>query len=90
MPPWNVGRENCDAILQPNGQGALQADSDGNARGVYAVDLRYRRLSSRHLVGGNCSVWFYWRGINRPFGMHSRDILLKPRWRGIVLSAGKS
>jgi hypothetical protein len=43
-------------ILNPNGTGALQTDSGGNARGAYAVDLQRKRGSATQVASGACST----------------------------------
>lgn len=43
-------------VLEPNGNGAIQANSSGNARGPYAVDLSRIRSSNSQVASGNYSV----------------------------------
>ena len=43
-------------ILEPGGTGAFQADSSGNARGDYAVDLQMDRQYAAEVAMGNYSV----------------------------------
>jgi hypothetical protein len=47
---------NGNVIITPNGTGALQADSGGNARGAYAVDLQRFRSNAAQVASGACST----------------------------------
>ena len=47
---------NGDIIIESNGTGALQRDSDGNNRGIRAVDLQNQRSASNQVAGGNYST----------------------------------
>ena len=47
---------NGNLIISPNGTGALQADSGGNARGAYAVDLQRVRSAVTQVASGTYST----------------------------------
>jgi hypothetical protein len=52
-----ISADNSNGILivSPNGTGALQADSSGNSRGQYAVDLQRSRSNVAGVASGNYS-----------------------------------
>jgi hypothetical protein len=47
---------NGNIIINPNGNGALQADAGGDARGNNAVDWQMVRATGTQVVSGACSV----------------------------------
>jgi len=47
---------NGNLIISPNASGALQADSGGDARGAYAVDLQRLRGTGTRVASGSYSV----------------------------------
>ncbi len=53
----SVSASNTNGILivSPNGTGSLQADSSGDARGLYAIDLQRDRSLNNQVASGNYS-----------------------------------
>ncbi|MEM6258607.1 MAG: DUF2793 domain-containing protein [Planctomycetota bacterium] len=61
---------NGDLILSPNNTGALQADTGGNPRGSYAIDLQRVRINAIDVASGSYSAVLSGRW-NRASGSYS-------------------
>jgi len=51
-----TGVANGSIIILPNGTGGLQLDTDGNARGDYAVDFQRSRLNATEVASGSSAA----------------------------------